>query len=75
MEIKIYTMSWCPHCNALKEYLENKKLDFKNIDVEEDEASANEIIERTGQAGFPVVCIDDKILIGFNKNKLEDALK
>jgi len=75
MKIKIYTLSWCPHCNALKEYLNKKNLEYENIDVEENEDKANEIIEKTGQSGFPVVCIDEEILIGFDKNKIEELLK
>ena len=75
MQIKIYTLSWCPHCNALKEYLNNRKIAYENIDVEENEQAADEITEKTGQSGFPIIYIDEEIIIGFNKDKIEELIK
>jgi len=72
--IKIYTLEWCPHCNELKSYLKSKKLEFENIDVEDNEDAAEEIVEKTGQEGFPIIDIDGEILIGFDKNKIETLL-
>jgi len=74
MVITIYTLSWCPHCNALKEYLNGKKIEYKNIDVEENEKEAEDIIEKTNQSSFPVIEIDEKTIIGFNKDKIEVLL-
>ena len=73
-KITIYTLSWCPHCNALKEYLKTKKYEFENIDVEEDEDAAEDIIEKTGQEGFPIVAIGEDIIIGFDPKKIEECL-
>ena len=73
-KITIYTLSWCPHCSALKEYLKNKKYEFENIDVEENEDIAEEIIEKTGQSSFPIIDINGNILIGFDSKKIEEIL-
>ena len=75
MKITTYTLSWCPHCKALKEYLNNKKIEYENIDVEENEDAAEDIIEKTGQSGFPIVVIEDDIIIGFDPKKIEELLK
>lgn len=75
MKIITYTLSWCPHCKALKEYLNNKKIEYENIDMEENEEAAEDIIEKTGQSGFPIIDIDGEILIGFDKDKIEVILK
>ncbi len=72
--IKIYTLTWCSHCRTLKEYLKNEDLEFENIDVETDNEAAEDIIERTGQSGFPIIDIDGEILIGFDKDKIEKIL-
>lgn len=74
MEIIIYTLSWCPHCKALKEYLNNKSVEYKNIDVEENEDAAEEIIKKTGQSSFPVVQIEEDIIVGFDKDLIEKLL-
>ncbi|VVB77778.1 Glutaredoxin [uncultured archaeon] len=73
-KIKIYTLPWCPHCNSLKEYLKKNKHEFENINVEEDDEAAEDIIERTGQDGFPIIVIDDEVIIGFDANKIEELL-
>ena len=73
--VKIYALPTCPHCMALKKYLNDNKIEFKNIDVEADEDAAKEIIKKTGQSGFPVIDIDGKITIGFSKEELKSLLK
>lgn len=75
MEITIYTLSWCSHCKELKKYLLESKLNFKDVDVEENHEEAKKIIEKTGQSAFPVIDIDGKILIGFDREKIEKTLK
>jgi glutaredoxin 3 len=75
MKIITYTLSWCPHCKALKEYLSNKKIEYENIDMEENEEAAEDIIEKTGQSGFPIIDIEGEIIIGFDREKIESLLK
>jgi glutaredoxin-like YruB-family protein len=73
-KITIYTLSWCPHCNSLKEYLKTKNYEFENIDVEENEDLAEDIVEKTGQEGFPIIEIGDDLIIGFDPKKIEELL-
>jgi glutaredoxin-like YruB-family protein len=73
-KIIIYTLSWCPHCKALKEFLDKNNLKYHNIDVEENSEAAEDIIKRSNQEGFPVLEIDNEIIIGFNKIKLMELL-
>jgi len=37
MEIKIFSMKGCPHCDNLKDKLKENKIDFVVIDVDENE--------------------------------------
>ena len=73
-KIKIYTISSCPHCKALKEFLKSKNLEFENFNVEENEDAADYIIKKTSQTGFPVIEIGEEIIIGFNRKKIEEIL-
>ena len=75
MKITTYTLSWCPHCKALKEYLSNKKIVYENIDMEENAKAAEDIIEKTGQSGFPIIDIEGEIIIGFDREKIESLLR
>ncbi|MEK6948803.1 MAG: glutaredoxin domain-containing protein, partial [Nanoarchaeota archaeon] len=57
-----------------KDFLKEKKVDFKDVDVGADQEAANEMVEKSGQMGVPVIDVDGKIIIGFDKEELEKAL-
>jgi len=73
--IKIYSTPFCPYCSTLKDYLKDKKVNFTDVDVSEDEKERNEMIELSGQIGVPVVNVDGKIIIGFDKEQIDETLK
>lgn len=58
-----------------KEYFRSKNLEFEEIDVSRDEKKALEMIEKSGQMGVPVVEIDGEIVVGFDKERIEELLK
>ena len=73
-KVKIYTTPTCPFCYLAKEYLKSRGVDFEEIDVSENETAAREMIEKSGQMGVPVIEIDGKIVIGFDKEKIDQLL-
>jgi glutaredoxin 3 len=75
MTIKIYSAPMCPWCNVAKDFFTSLKIPFEEIDVSADEKAAQLMIEKSGQMGVPVIEIDDKIIVGFNKPLLEEILK
>lgn len=74
-KITVYSTQSCPYCHMVKEYLEEKNLEFEYIDVGKDREKAKEMIEKSGQMGVPVVIIGEEVIVGFNKPKIEEALK
>ena len=42
--------------------------------VAQDEDAKNEMIEKTGQLGVPVIDVEGEIIIGFDKESLVKAL-
>jgi glutaredoxin len=81
--VVIYTLSTCPHCMEAKEYLNNNKIPFINREVDKDDEHMEtlmKIYESMGvpeqKRGVPLFVIGNRINIqGFNKDKLQDALK
>ncbi len=57
-----------------KEFFNEKGVEYTNYDVSTDAGKRQEMIEKTGQLGVPVIVVDDNILIGFNKDKLANLL-
>jgi len=58
----------------VKEFLSQKGLAFKELDVSRDGAAAQQLINRTGQMAVPVIVIDGQTIIGFDRARLEQAL-
>jgi glutaredoxin 3 len=73
--VKIYTTPYCPYCQTLKQYLNDHKIEFVEIDVANNEQERDDMIKRTGQMGVPVEDIDGTIIIGFDKEKIDKLLK
>ena len=74
-EVKVYTTPTCPWCHKLKEWLKEKKVSFKEVDVAADQEAAKKMVEKSGQMGVPQIEINGKIIVGFNPDAIEKALK
>jgi len=72
--ITIYSASWCAFCHMAKRYLDDKGIGYKDIDVEHNPEAARQLVEKTGQAGIPVLEIGDKTIIGFDRPAIDAAL-
>ena len=72
--ITIYTATWCAFCHAAKQYLDSKHVAYDDRDVEADPKNAAEAVSKSGQMGIPVLEIDGKVIIGFDKPKIDAAL-
>jgi len=75
MNIKIYSTSVCPACDAAKTYLKGKGVVYEEYDVETDEVKAMEMINMTGQSGVPVIDINGNILVGFSKQRIDGLIE
>ena len=72
--VKIYTTPTCPYCHQTKSYLDEKKIQYKDFDVANDSAKAQEMIDKSGQMGVPVLDIEGKIIVGFDKAAIDKEL-
>ncbi|MFH1210730.1 MAG: glutaredoxin domain-containing protein [archaeon] len=75
VKIKVYSTPTCPYCVMAKDFLKQNKIKFEDIDVSRDHKAADEMVKKTGQYGVPVIEIDGKIIIGFDKEAIKKALK
>ncbi|KEI18054.1 glutaredoxin domain-containing protein [Clostridium haemolyticum] len=72
--IKVYSVPNCPWCEKVKKYLNSKKVDYEYINIKDDLEAREELIELTNQTSVPVIDIDGNIVIGFEKDKLDQFL-
>lgn len=69
----IFTSSSCPWCNRVKQYLREKKFRFREVNVERDPEGAREL-RRRNIVGVPVVLINNRPIVGFDKAKIDELL-
>lgn len=73
-DIKVYTTPSCPYCTKLKDWLEENDYEFEDFNVAENKEKAKEMIERTSQRGVPQTFIGEKEIIGFQPDKIKEAM-
>ena len=74
-EVIVYSTPTCPYCHAAKDFLKENNVPFKDVDVAKDPKAAEDMIEKSGQMGVPVLEIGGQIIVGFNKDAIKKALK
>lgn len=74
VNVIVYSTQTCPYCHMVKDYLKEKGVEFEDIDVSQDQEKAKEMTSKSGQSGVPVLDIDGKIIVGFNRDAIDKAL-
>ncbi|MGH3086433.1 MAG: Uxx-star family glutaredoxin-like (seleno)protein [Rubrobacteraceae bacterium] len=59
MRVELYTSSGCPHCDAAREDLEWRGLDFVEYDVEKDRESHERMVRITGGSRTVPVIVEE----------------
>jgi glutaredoxin 3 len=74
--VTIYSTDWCGYCKMAKQYLDSKSQAFVEKNIEQDEAAKTELLEKINGdfRGVPVIDIDGKIILGFDRPSIDAAL-
>ena len=75
MKVIVYSADACPYCHMVKDWLKVNNIEFEDVNIQEDQEKAKEMVEKSGQMGVPVIDVDGKIVIGFNKEKLKELVE
>ena len=70
----VFSTPTCSCCNMAKQYFRQKGIRFKDVDVSRDPAAARDMVRRSGQQGVPVIDIGGKIVVGFDRVKIDKYL-
>ena len=73
-KVIVYSTKTCPYCRMLKDFLKENNIEFTDYDVGNDREKLEEMIKKTGQIGVPVIDIDGKIIVGFDKEAIKKEL-
>ena len=72
--VLVFTTPTCSWCQRLKTYLRERHVQFREIDVSRDAQAARDLVRRTGQMGVPVIEIDGRPIVGFDKPQIDRLL-
>lgn len=73
--ITIYSTPSCQYCKMAKSFFKEKGVEYKEIDVSEDDDARQEMFDKSHQMGVPVIEIGEHIFVGFDRPALEEALE
>jgi glutaredoxin-like YruB-family protein len=70
-KVEIYSTPGCAYCKMAKEYFKQHNVLYTEHDVSKDVAKQQEMIAKTHQYGVPVIIINGKIILGFDRPKID----
>lgn len=77
--VTIYTTNTCAYCKAVKDFFAQKDVKYQEVNLDDEPAKRQEILEATGQLAVPVVIVEKEdggkdVTVGFNLPKLSAAI-
>jgi glutaredoxin 3 len=72
--VLVYSTPTCPWCIRTKQFLKERNIHFEDVDVSSNQQAAEEMIQKSGQMGVPVLDINGQIIVGLDKEKINSAL-
>lgn len=78
-QCKLYALSTCSHCKMCKRFLGDCGIEYEFTDVDllpddERKTTIDEIKALTSRCAFPTIIIGEKVIVGFQEDKIRDAL-
>jgi glutaredoxin 3 len=73
-KVIVYSTPTCHFCHAAKDFFTKNNVPFEEFDVSVDEERGNEMVEKSGQMGVPVILIGDEAIVGFDEAKIKELL-
>jgi glutaredoxin 3 len=73
-EVVVYTTPTCGYCHQVKQYLAERGIPYREVDVAANSQAAAEMVNLSGQRGVPVVLIEGQVVVGFNRPRIDELL-
>lgn len=73
-EVTIYSTPTCHFCQLAKEFFKEKGINYTEHNVLADLEKRQEMVDKSGQLGVPVINIDGNIIVGFDQVEISSLL-
>lgn len=72
-EVRLYGTSWCGYCKAMRRFLDDKGIAYREFDIETS-AQGKAEYDRLGGQGVPVLLVNETVIHGYNPDGVLAAL-
>jgi glutaredoxin 3 len=72
--VTIYSTPTCHFCSMAKDFFKEKGVAYTEFNVAQDLEKRQEMIQKSGQMGVPVIFVGDELIVGFDKERLASTL-
>lgn len=72
--VTIYSTPTCHFCHEAKEFFTANHVQYTEHNVASDLTKRQEMIQKSGQMGVPVITINDEVVVGYDEEKLKELL-
>ena len=62
------------YCRAAKEFFKKNNVAYTDYDVSTDAQRRQEMIDKSGQMGVPVIFVGEEMVIGFDEGKISELV-
>lgn len=73
-DITVYTSNGCQYCHAIKDYFDEKNVQYTEKNISEDVEARKELMQK-GHMGVPVTVVDGETeIVGFDQARINEVL-
>ena len=72
--VTIYTTPTCVYCKMTKNFFLEHNIQYTEKNVVGDAQAREQMIQKSGQMGVPVIDIDGELVVGFDQERLSKLL-
>jgi glutaredoxin 3 len=65
-DVLVYAKPFCPYCTAARSLLREKGVEFREIDITENESERDRMVQRTGRRTVPQIFIGERHVGGYD---------
>lgn len=73
-KVTVYSTPTCTYCQLAKQFFGENNVEYTEYDVSADNEKLQEMVEKSGQMGVPVIEIDDQVVVGFDEGRVKEML-
>ena len=73
--VTIYSTPTCHFCHLAKDFFTAHNVAFTDYNVASDLERRQEMVQKSGQMGVPVINVGEELIVGFDEDRIKELLK